>query len=106
MKSRTIFLPPGRVVPGMTLAAAVAGKDGHALLAAGTIVDASILDRLSRRGIEAIAVLLLDTRDAESIAREVHSAQIRVAQIFRGSGSPARDELQSAVVHYRMESTQ
>lgn len=106
MKSRTIFLPPGRVAPGMTLATTVLDKDGHALLAANTILDDGMLDRLSRRGIEAIAVLLLDTRDAAGIEQDVRNAETRVARIFRGTGSPARDELHSAVLHYRQESTQ
>lgn len=105
MKSRTIVLPPGRVAPGMTLAAAVLDRDGHALLAAGTVLDTDTLDRLSRRGIEAVAVLLVDARDAETIAQEVSNAEARVAQIFRGTGSPARDALRSAVLQYRQEST-
>ena len=104
MKSRTIFLPPGRVAPGMTLAAAVLDHEHHTLLSAGTVLDTSTLDRLSRRGIEAIAVLLLDTRDAETIARELGDAETRVANIFRGTGSPARDALHAAVLHFRQES--
>lgn len=104
MKSRTIFLPPGRVTPGMTLAAAVLDKDRNTLFAVGTVLDTTILDRLSRRGIEAIAVLLLDTRDAETIAHDVLNAETRVANIFRGSGSPAREALHSAVLQYRQES--
>lgn len=105
MKSRTIFLPPGRVAPGMTLAAQVIDKDGHALLAAGTVLDASILDRLSRRGIEAMAVLLLDTRDEAVIAEELLRVEERIAQIFRGTGSPARNALHAAVLNFRQEST-
>ena len=105
MKSRTIFLPPGRVAPGMTLAAPVIDKDSHALLAAGAVLDASMLDRLSRRGIEAIAVLLLDTRDEATIANELLSVEARIAQIFRGTGSPAKHALHAAVLNFRQEST-
>lgn len=106
MKTRTIFLPPGRVAPGMTLAAAVVDHDHHVLLAAGTVLDPITLDRLSRRGIESIAVLLPDTRDATTIAQELRSAESRIATIFRGTGSPAREALHSAVLRFRQESTQ
>ena len=68
------------------------------------MLDTSTLDRLSRRGIEAIAVLLLDTRDGETIARELSDAEARVANIFRGTGSPARDALHAAVLQFRQES--
>jgi hypothetical protein len=105
MKSRTIFLPIGRVAPGMMLAAAVLDKDRNILLAADTELDTRTLDRLTRRGIEVIAVLLPDTRDAETIEQEVRSAESRVAHIFRGSGSPARESLNLAVLQYRQEST-
>ena len=104
MKSRTIYLPPGRVAPGMTLAITVLDGDGHALLAAGAVLDTRTLDRLSRRGIEAIAVLLLDTRDKKTVEKEVLSAETRVTTIFRGVGSSARDELHSAILHYRQQS--
>ncbi len=106
MKPRTIFLAPGRVAPGMTLAAAVHDRDHHTLLAAGTVLDTNTLDHLTQRGVEAIAVLLLDTRDAETITLEMRAAESRVAEIFRGTGSPAREALHAAVLLYRQESTQ
>lgn len=105
MKYRTITLAPGRVAPGMALAGNVVDKDGNALLTTGTVLDTGTLDRLSRRGIEAIEVLLLDTRDAETIAQEVERAEARVALIFRGAGSPARTQLQASMLRYRQEST-
>lgn len=105
MKYRTITLAPGRVAPGMALAASIVDKDGNALLTTGTVLDAGTLDRLSRRGIEAIAVHLLDTRDAATIAQELQRAEARVAQIFRGSGSAARAQLQATMLHYRQERT-
>lgn len=106
MKLRTIFLPPGQVAPGVTLAATVFDKDGHALLSVGTVLDAGTLDRLSKRGVEAIAVLLPDMRDAATIAHELRGAEERVAHIFRGTGSPARKKLHVNVLRYRQESTQ
>ena len=105
MKSRIICLAPGRVAPGMTLAAAATDREGRVLLAVGTVLDTSLLDRLSRRGVEAVSVFLLDPRNAETIAQELQLAELRVAQIFRGSGSPARQILQTAILGYRREST-
>lgn len=103
MKSRAICLPPGRVAPGMSLAASVTGHDGQVLLAPGTALDSEILERLIRRGVEAIFVEVLDTRDEETIALETSAAKSRVEFIFRGQGSPAREALQSTVLKYRLE---
>ena len=104
MKSRTLCLAPGRVTPGMTLAKAATNRDGQALLAAGTVLDAEMLDRLIRRSVEAVSVLAPDTRDEETIADELHAAEARVAHIFRGQGSPAKEALQAAVLNFRLES--
>lgn len=98
-------MPIGRVAPGMTLAAAVLDKDRNTLLAAGTELDNKTLDRLSRRGIEVVAVLTPDTRDEETIAQELLSAESRVNDIFRGTGSAARETLHAVVLEYRQEST-
>lgn len=106
MKTRTIFLPLGRVAPGTALAAAVLDRDHHTLLATGTVLDESTIDRLSRRGIESVAALLPDTRDAETIAQDLRDAEARVANIFRGAGSPAREALHAAVLQFRRESSQ
>jgi hypothetical protein len=103
MKTRIICLAPGRVAPGMTLATPATDHEGRVLLAADTVLDTATLDRLSRRGVEAISVLLLDTRDADTIERELQSAETRIAAIFRGSGSSARDELHAVILAYRQE---
>lgn len=105
MKTRALCLSPGRVAPGMTLARAVTDRDGNTLLAAGTELDSAMLDRLIRRGVEAMTVLVADTRDAETIAGELAAAEARVAYIFRGHGSESRDALQKAVLDYRLENT-
>ena len=103
MKSRTIHLPILCVVPGMTLASALSDRQGRVLFAAGTVLDSAMLDRLNKRGIESIAANVMDTRNAETIAEEVLAAEFRVQQIFRGSGSVARESLQAAVLEYREE---
>ena len=105
MKTRTIFFAPGRAAPGMTLAQAILDRDGHTLLASGTILDTDMLDRLIRRGIETVAVQVLDTRNQETIDNEMAAAEARVHRIFRGPGSPARGQLHSAVLGFRLEST-
>lgn len=104
MKLRTLHFAPARVTPGMELAKAITDRDGHALLASGTVLDAEILDRLIRRGVESVAVFVQDTRDEETIANELRQAEERVEAIFRGRGSPARAVLHAAVLSYRRES--
>ena len=105
MKSRSLYFPPGGIAPGMTLAKTIIDRDGHALLTAGTVLTLEMLDRLVRRGIETVAVLVVDTRDEETIARELEVAKSRVKTIFRGAGSPAREQLRTAILNYRQEST-
>ena len=104
MKMRNVCLSPGLVTPGMTLTNAVNGRDGSQLLAAGTELEAEILERLIRRGVETVWVETRDDRDEQTIAMELHNAEERVATIFRGPGSPARQELQAVVLNYRRES--
>ena len=106
MKSRTVCFSPGRVTPGMTLAKAICDRDGHILLAAETVLDSEMLDRLVRRGIEAIFVIVLDTRDEETIATEMQAAKSRVEHIFREKGSPAKEALRNAILTFRQESMQ
>ena len=105
MKSRIVCLAPGRVAPGMTLAGAVIGRDGNTLLAAGTALDSEMLERLIRRGVETVSVLVIETRDPETIAMELHAAESRVETIFRGAGSPARQALHAAILDFRREHT-
>ena len=80
-------------------------REGNTLLAAGAVIDSAMLDRLIRRGVEAMAVLVADTRDADAIASELAAAEARVAYIFRGQGSESRNALQKAVLDYRLENT-
>lgn len=105
MKTRVRCLSPGRIAPGMTLAKAITDRDGNTLLAADTILDSGMLDRLIRRGVETITVLVADDRDADTIAGELAAAEARVAYIFRGHSSQSRDALRSAVLDYRLENT-
>lgn len=105
MKTRALCLSPGRIAPGMTLARAVTDREGNTLLAAGTVLDSEMLDRLIRRGVEAMTVLLVDPRDDETIASELAAAEARVAYIFRGQGSPSRNALRNAILNYRLENT-
>jgi hypothetical protein len=103
MKSRAMCFAPGRVIPGMALAASVVDHEGHTLLVGGTILDAEMLDRLIRRGIETISVLILDARDEATIAHELRAAEARVAHIFRAPGSAAREALRQSILSFRLE---
>lgn len=105
MKTRTLCLSPARVAPGMTLAKAVTDRDGNTLLASATVVDAAMLDRLTRRGVEALSVLVVDTRDADTIAGELATVEERVKYIFRGPGSQAREALRLSILAFRWEHT-
>ena len=105
MKSRTLYFAPGRAAPGMTLAKPIIDRDGNTLLAAATVLTSEMLDRLIRRCIETVCVLVLDTRDDETIASELATASARVDAIFRGPGSPARNDLRAAILNYRQDST-
>lgn len=101
MKLRTIRLPILCAVAGMTLSAAIQDRAGRTLFAAGTVLDEDMLDRLNKRGIESLAVQIVDTRDAATIDEEVCTAQERVRHLFRGSGSSARAALQAALLAFR-----
>lgn len=103
MKLRTLYFPPSGIAPGMTAAKAIIDRDGHTLLTAGTVLTLEMLDRLIRRGVEAIAIAVSDTRDDETIARELEASESRVNAIFRGTGSPAREQLRATILNYRQE---
>lgn len=104
MKTRTICLPPGQLQPGMTLEAPIVGPQGTVLFAAGSTLDEYALKQIGRRAIESVTVSVPDSRDEETIAREVAAASARVEFIFRGndsSGSSARAALRNIVMNYR-----
>ena len=103
MRMRNVCLAPGLVTPGMTLAKAVNGRDGQPLLAAGAELDANVLERLIRRGVEIVWVAIPDERDDETIALELRAAEARIETIFRGQNSPARSALRQAILDYRRE---
>ena len=103
MKTRIVCLAPGRVAPGMALANDILTRDGHALLAKGSVLDANMLENLIRRGIETVSVLVLDTRSEQTIAIELAAVKDRVNYIFRGEGSTAREALHAAVLDFRQE---
>lgn len=105
-KQRILCLAPGRATPGMTLARDLPDREGKPLLAAGTVLDVATLDRLIRRGVTTVTVLVADTRDAETLASERLAFEKRIAHIFRGTSSPAREALRSAVLAFRLKSAQ
>ena len=104
-KQRIMCLAPGRATPGMTLARAIIDREGSTLLSTGTVLDLAMLERLIRRGVDAISVFVPDNRDEATIADELRAVEHRVEAIFRRGGSPARDQLRAAVLNYRIETT-
>ena len=102
-KQRIMCIAPGRAAPGMVLAKPVHDREGAILLTAETVLDPAVLERLIRRGVEAISVRVPDHRDEETIARELADVRARIDTIFRGPGSAARNQLRDAVLGYRIE---
>lgn len=90
----------------MTLAAPVRDHEGSILLVADTVLDPALLERLIRRGVQAISVRVLDHRDEDTIVRELADIRERIDTIFRGPGSAAREQLRKAVLEYRTGSIQ
>lgn len=105
-KLRTLCLAPNGACPGMTLAKPAYDLSGSVLLGPGTVLDAAMIERLVRRGIEAISVSIPDERDDEAVAHELAAVNDRIARIFRGPSNPAREALRAAILEYRIETTQ
>ncbi|MCE9570986.1 MAG: hypothetical protein K8R10_13470 [Rhodocyclales bacterium] len=101
MADRTVCVATLGLKPGARLAQAVRRADGGLLLAAGTELDIDNLRQMIQRGIECVHVLQQETRSAEQIAHDVAAVEARVARLFRGASSEARDELAAAVTDYR-----
>jgi hypothetical protein len=70
---------------------------------AETVLDASMLERMIRRGVKAISVRVPDHRDEQTIAREMADIRARIETIFRGMGSDVRRQMRVAVLDYRIE---
>ena len=104
-KQRIMCLAPGRATPGMALARAITDREGSVLLSAGTTLDLPMLERLIRRGVDAISVLVPDNRDDATIADELRTVEQRIETIFRGPGSAAREQLRAAILEFRIETT-
>jgi hypothetical protein len=101
MAERVVCVATLALEPGARLAQDVRRADGGVLLAAGTELDVDQLLRLIQRGIDCVHVLREDTRDAAQIERDLAAAAARVAHLFRGPGSAARNELARAIAEYR-----
>jgi hypothetical protein len=89
----------------MVLAQPVYDREGSILLTAETVLDATMFEQMLRRGVNAISVRVADSRDEETIERELADVRARIDTIFRGSGSAGRSQLRDAVLDYRIKST-
>lgn len=101
LAERTVCVATLSLKPGTRLATAVRRADGALLLAAGTEIDIDQIRQLVQRNIDCVEVLQEETRDEAQIEREVAAAAARVAYLFRGQGSAARDELAGVIADYR-----
>ena len=104
LAGRTVCIPALGLAPGMRLAQPVRRADGVVLLPAGTELDVDQIRRLIQRGIEFVHVLQKETRDAAQIEQDVAAAAARVAHLFRGNGSAAREKLGTVIAEYRRQS--
>lgn len=103
LAERTVCIPTLALKPGATLAQAVRRADGALLLPAGSEVDVDHLRQMVQRGIEYVHVLQEETRDAAQIEHESATAEARVAHLFRGKTSDARQQLAAVVADYRRQ---
>jgi hypothetical protein len=101
LADRRVHVSTLAIKPGARLAEAVRRPDGGLLLAEGTEIDTDNLQQLIKRGVECVEVLQEETRDAAQIERDVAAATARVAHLFRGKSSAARDELAATIADYR-----
>ncbi len=101
MTERTVCIATLALVPGMRLAQAVRRPDGALLLPAGAEIDVDQLRQMVQRGIEFVHVAQEEIRDAAQIGSDVAAAVERVAHLFRGKTSDARQELAAVLADYR-----
>ena len=106
MKTRSICLPPGRLQPGMTTAAAILARQGEELLPAKCVLDEAMIEGIRRRLVHCVMVNVPDERDTAQIMREIETEEKRLAYIFRGDSSEARADLYRAVSRFRNHQTQ
>lgn len=100
---RIVCLPIARLQSGMRVARAVLRPDGAVLLSSGTEIDEDELAHLHQRGVDTVFVEIPDPRDAQERVAAAAVIEQRVARIFRGASSEARDDLKAAVRAFRLE---
>lgn len=106
MKTRTVCLPPGRLQPGMAVAASILSQQGEELLPASCVLDEAMIDSLRRRMVHSVLITVPDERDPAQILREIETEEKRLAYIFRGDCSEARSDLHRAVSQFRRQQSQ
>ncbi|MCF8178776.1 MAG: hypothetical protein K9J74_09735 [Sulfuritalea sp.] len=104
MKDREVCIATQALAAGARLAKPVSRANGAVLLHAGAVNDADQLRLLIQRGIDSVYVLQEDLRDEEETHRDVGNALGRVAHLFRGEGSAARQALAETIADYRRQS--
>lgn len=95
------------VEPGMQLAAPLLDESGRVLVPADGELDQGILQRLARRGIAELTVLLAVKEDGAASEAHRQRVQSELDRLFRraGEGAETRQLFQS-ILDFRMEQGQ
>ncbi len=102
MNHQTLALD--QVAAGMRLATDLHDDGGAILLAAGSELSAALLNALSRRGIERVAVVDESALVSEDRGARVEIIRARLAHLFRRAGDSEADRLLfEALLDYRLE---
>lgn len=104
MTDRVVCVATQALGAGARLARPVSRANGAVLLHAGAVIDTDQLRLLIQRGIDSVYVLQEDPRDEVQILRDLGAALERVAHLFRGEGSAARQALAETIAEYRRQS--
>ncbi len=87
-----------RASPGMTLGAPVCDRQGSTLLLAGSVLTATTLMSLQRRGVTGIEILQEPTEELPAIAAPCPKAVMeRLDYVFRFSAGQGGAELRAAL---------
>ena len=90
-KQRIMCIAPGRAAPGMVLAKPVHDREGAILLTAETVLDPAVLERLIRRGVEAVSVRVPDHRVTQALHESLGQPLLGTTLILPGSHEALND---------------
>lgn len=96
--------PLAQVAAGEVVAADVVDGQGNMLLGAGGVVNARILEQLTRRGVVSLPLLVEVTLSAEEVAARRVALEAQFDERFACvRGQPLMEQLLQTVLRYRLE---